>query len=723
CCVSEREQRKCAELSRTLAATLRPQDLAAFARLSCIRAPSTVDCISKIRANRADVVTLDAGEVYTATKQFGLTVVAKEIYKDGGCVLAVAVVRNASLDVRSLQGSRSCHPGVRWTAGWSLPLGFLLSRNYLPWAEDQPLTQAVASFFSASCIPGASGLAPSLCSLCQGKKSYIRSRNAYCETSDSEPFYNTQGALRCLRSGRGDVAFLDHMAISGMEEEAGLWLLCADGSVAPLREFRRCHLGRGPGGGVVTRNNFRKVARKFLTVAQGLFGRRGRERRLFQMFESGGQGGADLLFRDTTERLQVLPDGTDISHVLGLDYTALLKGLGHEGSSLEDSVVRWCCISAAEQMKCEHWALNIKSDPLVCVRATSMSHCIQMIKEHHLSPQRDEVDAASLDATHVYIASRCGLAPVAAEYYGEECVAAASGMKGAAHFESDELPGLWGVAVVRQSSRGVVFGSLASRRSCQGHLYSPAGWLLPLDHVRNAHPNNTHSCDANAAYSELFWKGCLPGARGSLCKVCVGGEEEPGVKPANQRCVDNHNERYYGNMGALRQAICVIVSARCVRVGRSYGDVAFLEQHSLEENIQKLESSGWAEGWVPWDFELLCPDGGRVPLSQWTQCHLGAVPPSVVMTRPVLTARVYDFLMKSQETLAAQESGFRLFESAQYSESDLLFSDRARCLVHASHRTPRAILGEDFYQLAERTFNCTQSEILDFCTEDICSIY
>lgn len=99
----------------------------------------------------------------------------------------------------------------------------------------------------------------------------------------------------------------------------------------------------------------------------------------------------------------------DVSQVLGLDYVALLKGLGHEGagsgwcvgltgcdfkssmkvffccagSSLEDSVVRWCCISYAEQKKCEQWALNIKSDPLVCVRALSIRDCIEKIKVNH----------------------------------------------------------------------------------------------------------------------------------------------------------------------------------------------------------------------------------------------------------------------------------------------------------------------------------------------------
>lgn len=32
--------------------------------------------------------------------------------------------------------------------------------------------------------------------------------------------------------------------------------------------------------------------------------------------------------------------------------------------------------------------------------------------------QRDEVDAVSLDATHAFIAGKCGLVPVVTEYYG-----------------------------------------------------------------------------------------------------------------------------------------------------------------------------------------------------------------------------------------------------------------------------------------------------------------
>ncbi|XP_056293563.1 saxiphilin-like [Pseudoliparis swirei] len=705
CTVSNPEKRKCVELAKALVAVLPPAALSAGGRLSCVRASSTTDCIDRIRANRADIVTLDAGEVYSAVKQFGLVTIAKEIYSGGGCILSVAVVRNSSLDIRSLQGLRSCHSGVRWTAGWSLPLGFLLSRNYLSWSKEQPLSQDVSTFFSASCVPGAGAMAPTLCSLCQGLKSYTRQKNHHCETSHSEPFYNSHGALRCLRSGVGDVAFVDHLALESIQDSDRdeFRLLCTDGTQAPLSHYRNCNLGRGPGGGTVTRLKSRKIASKFLVTLQMLFGQRGRERRRFQLFNSSSFGENDLLFKDLTDKLAVLPDDVDVSQVLGLDYVALLKGLGHEGSSLEDSVVRWCCISHAEQKKCEQWALNIKSDPLVCVRAVSMRDCIEKMK-------RDEVDAVSLDATHSFIAGKCGLVPVVTEYYGGKCVLA----EGSTHLETDELPSVVGVAVAKRSSRNVFMGNLGGRRSCLGHMYSPAGWLLPYRHTLSLEHNSSSPCDPNQVYNDVFWKGCLPGSEGNLCKVCLGGTGEAATK----RCSDNHNERYYGNMGPVPR--CLVGDAS----GESYGDVAFLEQHNLLANILALNSTGWAEGWTSSDYELLCGDGRRAPLSEWESCNLGNIPPNSIMTRPVLTARVYDFLIKSQETFAANpNTEFKLFESLQYGESDLLFKDATQCFVHTSHMDYRSILGEEFYRHAEMVFNCTHSDILEFCNQDVCNTF
>lgn len=75
----------------------------------------------------------------------------------------------------------------------------------------------------------------------------------------------------------------------------------------------------------------------FFFICQVLFGRQGRERHRFQLFNSSSFGENDLLFKDVTEKLSILADDVDVIQVLGLDYVALLKGLGHEGDSLHVS--------------------------------------------------------------------------------------------------------------------------------------------------------------------------------------------------------------------------------------------------------------------------------------------------------------------------------------------------------------------------------------------------
>ncbi|NXH38736.1 TRFEB protein, partial [Dicaeum eximium] len=712
CTLSDLEQRKCAELSKALTAVLPLTAASSFTRISCIRAHNTYDCIDKIRANKADAASLDAGDVYSAVKLYGLTVVAKEIYDQGNCVFAVAIAKRGTLDIQSLRDVRSCHNGARWTSGWNIPLGFLLARNYLSWDEAQPLSQAISEYFNASCIPGVGVAAPQLCALCQGQKSYVRDRNHFCETSSNEPFYDSEGAFRCLKDGVADVAFLDHLRImSATESEQQEYeLLCPDGSTAELTEYSTCNLGKGPGRGIITRNNFQKITSKFLSMIQRLFGRKGKERARFELFSSAPFGGKNLLFRDATQHLQLLEEQLEIAYVLGLDYVALLKGLGHEGSSLDNSIVRWCCISDAELRKCEEWALNIKSDPLVCVQATSMTKCIEMIKS-------SEADAVTLDATHVYIAGRCGLVPVAAECYGEfscDLIKKRGNQKTTVkiivkfpQFVMFSLPPVYAVALAKTSAKQIHIHNLRGRRSCHSHLYSPGGWLLLSRHTVGAQQNDTENCDIASAYQNYFWKGCMPGADGNLCKVCIGDGDVEGAR-VSSRCAASHNERYYGNMGVLR---CLVGNPS----GRSFGDVAFLEHSNLLQNIEDLGSSGWAKGYTPLDFELLCPDGTRAAVTEWASCNLGPIPPSTVMTRPVSVTKISDFLLKSQESLGSKlDSEFQLFQSWKYGESDLLFKDTTQYLVPASHLSYQEILGESFIQLAESVFNCTPAGNVKF---------
>lgn len=40
-------------------------------------------------------------------------------------------------------------------------------------------------------------------------------------------------------------------------------------------------------------------------------------------------------------------------------------------------------------------------------------------------------------------------------------------------------------------------GNLQGRRSCHGHMYSPAGWVLPHRHALSVGHNSSCPCDPN----------------------------------------------------------------------------------------------------------------------------------------------------------------------------------------------------------------------------------
>uniref|UniRef100_A0A8C2TMX3 Transferrin-like domain-containing protein n=1 Tax=Coturnix japonica TaxID=93934 RepID=A0A8C2TMX3_COTJA len=174
----------------------------------------------------------------------------------------------------------------------------------------------------------------------------------------------------------------------------------------------------------------------------------------------------------------------------------------------------------------------------------------------------------------------------------------------------------------------------------------------------------------NLAYQNFFWKGCMPGADGNLCKVCIGGTSATVMAVSDNFSFSSYTRCLVGNPS-----------------GRSFGDVAFLEHSNLLWNIENLESSGWAKGYTAADFELLCPDGTRAAVTEWAACNLGSIPPNTVMTRPV-----------TKLTLPI----------------DLLFKDATQSLVPATHMSYREILGEPFFQLAESVFNCTPAGKVKF---------
>ena len=72
---------------------------------------------------------------------------------------AVAVVRedNKGFSLNSLKDKKSCHTAARRTAGWRVPIGYMLREKIIPAVACGNKSNdflSVAEFFKESCVPG-----------------------------------------------------------------------------------------------------------------------------------------------------------------------------------------------------------------------------------------------------------------------------------------------------------------------------------------------------------------------------------------------------------------------------------------------------------------------------------------------------------------------------------------------------------------------------------------
>ncbi|KAJ9583794.1 hypothetical protein L9F63_021884, partial [Diploptera punctata] len=163
-------------------------------RITCLKAESTEDCMKAVKDNIADVVTIQPDDMSLAYRNFGLKPVLYEYTKNITTVNQVgAIVRKESKikHIGDLKGTKACFPsydGVGWNSIWSV----LKNKSLVP--STCSSTEALGNFFSDSCVPGISK-----------SHSFPASLQALC---DDDVYDEELGALRCLASGKGDVAFI-----------------------------------------------------------------------------------------------------------------------------------------------------------------------------------------------------------------------------------------------------------------------------------------------------------------------------------------------------------------------------------------------------------------------------------------------------------------------------------------------------------------------------------
>ncbi|XP_076242352.1 transferrin 1 [Calliopsis andreniformis] len=219
-------------------------------KVGCILEKSQDACLKSLKEDTIDLMILEGGSVLRAMKEYNAKPIISESYGQGSTNIgeraAVALVKkSSSLNVLGdLRGKKSCHSGYKGDfSGWMAPVHVLKEKGLINSEDD------MADFFSSSCAPGAP-VDSKLCQQCVGNLAANDERiqrESKCNPSKEEAFRGGKGALECLLSNKGDVAFLPSTALPlNSSKNSELSLLCPDGSVAPIDNWQQCNLGMEP---------------------------------------------------------------------------------------------------------------------------------------------------------------------------------------------------------------------------------------------------------------------------------------------------------------------------------------------------------------------------------------------------------------------------------------------------------------------------------------------
>lgn len=310
---------------------------------------------------------------------------------------------------------------------------------------------------------------------------------------------------------------------------------------------------------------------------------------------------------------------------------------------------------------------------LKCVTSTSAEACVQKL-------QNNEADALSMSGSEIYKQGKTASFKIA----GGESKADGTG---ATYFA---------VIVVKKTNAGININNLAGKKSCHTGKGRTAGWNMPLGYFIDQGYMSAMNCDISRGVGDLFSASCIPGATepgdpASLCALCHGNDA------GNNKCAWSTEERYFGYEGAFR----------CM--AENTGDVAFIKHTTVPENTDG-NGPTWAHVYKSTDYELLCRDGTRAPITDWKTCHLVRIPSrGIVVGNHVTPSVVYKML-----TDGLKNSKFDMFSSAAYGGGTNLFSESTTMFLAAESEDPKTWMGTHYHN-AMSAMDCKPEANLRWC--------
>ncbi|XP_067128089.1 transferrin-like [Centruroides vittatus] len=657
--------------------------------VECVSRIDVLSCLDAIAAREADIMNLDAANIFVAGNSFNLSVLAfeqnnGEPYKYRSVALVPKSMELSSLN--DLEGKKSCHTGVGRTAGWQIPIAELSSRGILEYLCSGDIATA-AAFFNQSCAPGKwsndpivdaelKKQHPNLCSLCENPK--------LCSKSDRYSGY--EGALRCLHDDRGDIAFSKTEVVEKYVQDNPDFAekyeyLCIDNTRKSLSDGADIHCSWGvrPSNAFVIcshktteeRDHYYSILRQLYSQYSSNIPQIQNQQRpeWFTKFFVSSVNVSDIL--------RTTPENEDPLTYLGKFTNTMDRRHG----GCQPLPIRFCTTSEEGINKCRDLDKVVRSRRIYvkieCILEASTADCITAVKE-------DRAHLITLDGGDVYRAGKySNLIPIASELYGK----------------LDEGATYYAVAVIPSNSEINELEDLRGLESCHTGIGRTAGWVMPVGFLTSKGLISKSQCDKAAAIAAFFSASCVPGANNpkynpsgsgadKLCQQCIGDVN------GENKCARGSTERYSGYSGALR---CLAENG---------GQIAFVKHTTVSEYTDGSSELEWAKELKSENFKLLCKNGSTDSVENYKDCNLGRVPShNVMISADYHEMRLWftDLITSLDKWFGSSSNNFNLFKPYG-GKADLLFKDSTKALRAVPlSSTYKDVLGEDYVNAVEST--------------------